>query len=94
MSNGEVRALTAREQIAAMLRYQHEERMARATTGATPSYTIEQKSPAGKHSGFEFTISHPVCEAFPTPEAAQEAAEELAKRWRSEFPGPEPVVKA
>lgn len=66
-----------------MLRYQHEERMARATAPPTPMYEIARKSPAGKTSGFEFTITHP----------DPDEAAELAKRWDKEFPAPQPIAK-
>ena len=52
--------------------FQHEERMARALRPPEPSYVIEQKSPAGKTPGFEFTITHP------DPDAAERQALELA----------------
>ena len=72
-----------RANVATLLRYQHEERMARATASPTPMYEIARKSPAGKTSGFEFTITHP-----DPGEAAK-----LAKRWDTEFPAPQPIAK-
>lgn len=77
------RALTAREQIAVMLHNQHEERMARALRPAEPSYELARKSPAGKTSGWEFTITH-------TDPAEME---ELADRWDKKYAAPQPVVK-
>jgi hypothetical protein len=68
---------------ATILRYQHDERMARATASPHPSYEISRKSPAGKTSGFEFTISHP----------DPDEAAKLAHKWHEEFPAPEPVAK-
>lgn len=65
------------------LRYQHEERMARATAAPTPVYEIARKSPAGKTSGFEFTITHP----------DPDAAAALANKWDKEFPAPQPIAK-
>ena len=73
----------ARANVATLLRYQHEERMARATADAKPSYEIARKSPAGKTSGFEFTITHP-----DPVEAAK-----LAHAWDKEFPAPQPIAK-
>ena len=49
----------------------------------SPMYEIARKSPAGKTSGFEFTITHP----------DPDAAAELAKRWDTEFPAPQPIAK-
>lgn len=72
-----------RANVATLLRYQHEERMARATAPPQPSYEIARKSPAGKTSGFEFTITHP----------DPDEAAKLAKKWDEEFPAPQPVVK-
>jgi hypothetical protein len=63
--------------------FEHEERMARALRPTEPSYEIARKSPAGKTSGFEFTISHP----------DPEEAAKLARQWNDEFPAPQPVAK-
>jgi hypothetical protein len=63
--------------------FEHEERMARALRPAEPSYEIARKSPAGKTSGFEFTISHP----------DPDEAAKLARAWDAEFPAPQPVAK-
>ena len=64
--------------------FEHIERMARATAPREPSYEIAQKSPAGKTTGFEFTIQHP-----DPDEVAR-----LALEWAEKFPGPQPVVKS
>lgn len=78
--NGEA---PARANVATLLRYQHEERMARATAPPHEVYVIEQKSPAGKTGGFEFTITHP----------DPDVAEKKALEWAKKFPAPQPVVK-
>lgn len=75
---------TPRANVATLLKYQHEERMARVLAPPQPSYEIARKSPAGKTSGFEFTITHP-----DPDECAR-----LAKEWDAEFPAPQPVVKS
>ena len=63
--------------------FEHEERMARALRPAEPSYELARKSPAGKTSGWEFTITH-------TDPAEME---KLADRWDKRYPAPQPVVK-
>ena len=64
--------------------FEHEERMARALRPPEPSYTIEQKSPAGKTPGFEFTISHP----------DPDECERKALEWAEKFPAPQPAAKS
>jgi hypothetical protein len=64
--------------------FEHEERMARATAPREPSYTLEQKKPAGATAGFEFAISGPDADAVAA----------LAKKWAREFPPPQPVAKS
>ena len=63
--------------------FEHEERMARALRPAEPSYELARKSPAGKTSGWEFTITH-------TDPAEME---KLADRWDKKYAAPQPVVK-
>ena len=72
-----------RANVATLLRYQHEERMARATASPSPMYEIARKSPAGKTSGFEFTITHP----------DPDEAAKLANEWDQVFPAPQPIAK-
>ena len=63
--------------------FEHEERMARAGRTSEPSYTLEQKSPAGKTAGFEFAISGP----------DPDEVEAKALDWAGKFLPPQPVVK-
>jgi len=78
-----MRAMTARETVSTMLAYQHEERMGRLLAPPAMSYTIEQKSPAGKTAGFEFEVSGP----------DPDAVEAKALEWAEKFPAPQPVQK-
>lgn len=73
-----------RANVATLLAYQHEERMARASAAAQPSFEIAQKSPAGKTGGFEFTISGP----------DPDAVEAKALEWAAKFAAPQPVAKS
>ena len=73
-----------RANVATLLAYQHEERMARATAEQRPSFEIAQKSPAGKTGGFEFTISGPDADAV----------EAKALEWAAKFVAPQPVAKS
>ena len=75
--------LTARQQIALMLSNQHEERMGRLLAPKEMSYSIQQKSPAGKTTGFEFEISGPDADEV----------ERKALEWAEKFPAPQPVQK-
>lgn len=75
---------TPRANVATLLRYQHEERMARITNpSGVESYELTRKSPVGKTAGFEFTIAH--------PDPAECAR--IARLWDAEFPAPQPIAK-
>jgi hypothetical protein len=64
--------------------FEHVERLARAAAPREPSFTIEQKSPAGKTGGFEFTVTGPDADEV----------EAKAKEWAKAFPAPQPVVRS
>ena len=81
---GDVPPEGLRANIATKLWYEHTEKMARTLAPPQPHYELARKSPAGKTSGWEFTISH--------PDPAE--IEKLAHKWDEEFPAPQPVAKA
>ena len=91
MSEQTVTPLTAREQIALMLSNQHAERMAAIesrTGGPRPEFKVEQVKAVGGAVVNEWSVHVPVCDEYPTAEAAFKAALSFANSMGAAFPAP------
>lgn len=80
-----------RANVATLLAYQHEERLAqiesRARTGE-PSFKVSQTKSVGGAVVFEWDVNVPVCEEFPTSDEAHAATIRYAQSFLETFPPP------
>lgn len=81
---------TPRANVATLLKYLHEERMANATkrTGELPAFSAKRATTSGALGVWELNVSVPVCDEFPTANDAWKAQVDLMKALEAEFPLP------
>lgn len=80
-----------RANVATVLRYQHEERMASAAArkGDAPSFSAKRATTSGALGVWELNVSVPVCDEYPTSEEAFAAQLDYMARLSERFPLPE-----
>lgn len=79
-----------RANVATLLRYLHDERMANAgkRNGDAPSFSAKRATTSGALGVWELNVSVPVCDEYPTSEAAFAAQLDYMRRLEKEFPLP------
>lgn len=77
-----------RANVATLLRYQHEERMANASkrTGDGPAFAAKRSTASCSLGAWEITVSVPVCDEYPTAEQAFAAQLDYMRRLADAFP--------
>lgn len=77
-----------RANVATLLRYMHEERMALAAkrTGDVPTFAAKRVTTSGALGAWELSVSVPVCDDYPTAEEAFAAQIDYMRRLATEFP--------
>ena len=79
-----------RANVATLLRYLHEERMASAAkrTGDLPAFSAKRSTASGSLGAWELTVSVPVCDEYPTAQAAYDAQVKYMRQLATAFPPP------
>lgn len=78
----------ARANVATLLRYQHEERLAAAASRSKdgPSFAAKRATTSGALGAWELTVAVPVCNEYPTADEAFAAQVDYMRRLAEAFP--------